>query len=639
MKKKLLKILLSVILLFLILILPVNYWLQHHLINMQMLRSSETVFWQLEQLMESSNADIEAVKEDFSQECLTKARMAAYISQQVPSVVTNIDESIALSKKLNVDELHFFTADGTIFAGTHPEYYGYSFSSGEQMAFFKPMLTNLSLELCQDITPNTAEGKMMQYAAVWQEDGGRIVQIGMKPERVMAEVEKKALPNLLSMIPTTMRGNIHVADADTGIIIASTLEEIVGESLADKSGVSELKDSEIHLDEHWYEGLKYRVAMEKNNGYIFLNTYSASEISQDVLFSTFNVFICLFLLAVVTIIFIMWYMDSRLVRNLNDIVRELRRVETGNLDSISIDTDVPEFKTLLYYINKMLESVQSAIKNFLTVLRKSNAQLGIYETNSFYNLALASDNVFDILRIDKPQNPQSPEALELVRRRIREIQTSSLSDKDESIYRLEANGATYYIRLEEISDEQSKVVWMMDVTDWRNRMSTLQYQSGRDAMTNLYNRRGFAENMQKLFEHPEQLQHAAVVMIDADGLKQINDNYGHLIGDIYLNEISKILTDTGGKNSVCARLGGDEFILFLYGHKSSAELKAVLSAFETDGGQHILHTESGLEIPVRFSFGCSFYPEDELSYHELMRIADERMYQSKRSKKEADAKS
>ena len=158
-------------------------------------------------------------------------------------------------------------------------------------------------------------------------------------------------------------------------------------------------------------------------------------------------------------------------------------------------------------------------------------------------------------------------------------------------------------------------------------------------MTNLYNRRGFAENMQKLFEHPEQLGHAAVVMIDADGLKQINDNYGHLIGDIYLNEISKILTDTGGKNSVCARLGGDEFILFLYGHKSSAELKAVLSAFETDGGQHILHTESGLEIPVRFSFGCSYYPEDELSYHELMRIADERMYQSKRSKKEADAKS
>lgn len=61
------------------------------------------------------------------------------------------------------------------------KYFGLNFRSGEQMQFFLPMLSDRSLELCQDITPNTAEQKLMQYAAVWREDGEGIVQIGMTP--------------------------------------------------------------------------------------------------------------------------------------------------------------------------------------------------------------------------------------------------------------------------------------------------------------------------------------------------------------------------------------------------------------------------------------------------------------------------
>ena len=71
---------------------------------------------------------------------------------------------------MQVDELHLFDTKGKLFSGSVPKYYNYTFESGEQMKFFLPMLKDKSMQLCQEVTPNTAENKLMQYIAVWRED-------------------------------------------------------------------------------------------------------------------------------------------------------------------------------------------------------------------------------------------------------------------------------------------------------------------------------------------------------------------------------------------------------------------------------------------------------------------------------------
>ena len=55
-----------------------------------------------------------------------------------------------------VDEIHLFDDQGTIYSGSAPKYFGYNFDSGTQMEYFKPMLKDKSLTMCQDVTPNTA---------------------------------------------------------------------------------------------------------------------------------------------------------------------------------------------------------------------------------------------------------------------------------------------------------------------------------------------------------------------------------------------------------------------------------------------------------------------------------------------------
>ena len=62
-----------------------------------------------------------------------------------------------------------------------------SFDSGEQIAYFKPILSDYDLVMCQDVTPSTAEARQMMYARCWMEGLSGIVQIGISPERLVEE--------------------------------------------------------------------------------------------------------------------------------------------------------------------------------------------------------------------------------------------------------------------------------------------------------------------------------------------------------------------------------------------------------------------------------------------------------------------
>ena len=107
-----------------------------------------------------------------------------------PEVEYDIDKHQKIASLMSVDEIHFIDDTGTIYSGSIPKYFGYSFDSGEQMAFFKQMLNNKDLTLCQDVTPNTAEAKEMIYAITWNESKTHMVQVGITPKRLLKELKQ-----------------------------------------------------------------------------------------------------------------------------------------------------------------------------------------------------------------------------------------------------------------------------------------------------------------------------------------------------------------------------------------------------------------------------------------------------------------
>lgn len=140
---------------------------------------------------------VSSLKEDY----IVRAKAVAYIINAKPEAETDVDELKKIADLMSVDEIHIFDSTGKIYSGTIPKYYGKSFDSGEQIGYFKPMLEDKTLTMCQDVTPNTSEGKKMMYAITWDETGTRMVQVGIEPVRLLNEVKQNEISSIVENMP------------------------------------------------------------------------------------------------------------------------------------------------------------------------------------------------------------------------------------------------------------------------------------------------------------------------------------------------------------------------------------------------------------------------------------------------------
>lgn len=167
---------------------------------------------------------VKSLKDDY----IVRAKAISYIVDAKPEVEYDVDELQKIAGLMSVDEIHFIDDTGTIYSGSSPKYFGYSFDSGEQMAFFKQMLNNKDLTLCQDVTPNTAEAKEMMYAITWNEAKTHMVQVGITPKRLLKELKRNQISNVVADMPVYKGMEIYVVDAKTKKILGATDASWVG---------------------------------------------------------------------------------------------------------------------------------------------------------------------------------------------------------------------------------------------------------------------------------------------------------------------------------------------------------------------------------------------------------------------------
>ncbi|HZW12556.1 MAG TPA: EAL domain-containing protein [Noviherbaspirillum sp.] len=158
----------------------------------------------------------------------------------------------------------------------------------------------------------------------------------------------------------------------------------------------------------------------------------------------------------------------------------------------------------------------------------------------------------------------------------------------------------------------------------------IRHMAHHDALTGLPNRALLEENLSQAIAHAARHKElTAVLFIDLDNFKRINDSLGHHIGDLLLQGVTRRLHGCLRQDDILARLGGDEFVIVLSSLHHSEEaalvagkaLKALEAPFEAEG--HVLHASG--------SIGISIYPHDGKSVGILMRAADTAMYHAKES--------
>ena len=207
---------------------------------------------------------------------------------------------------------------------------------------------------------------------------------------------------------------------------------------------------------------------------------------------------------------------------------------------------------------------------------------------------------------------------------------------DQPVYRLPGEEERY-IRMESFLREGVVLGIMMDVTSEIVEKQRIERERDEDSLTGLCTRRAFYTQMEELFYGEGPLDHAVIIMMDSDDLKEINDQYGHENGDRYLRRIAQGLMKSSAPHKVISRLSGDEFAVLIYGCESEACLMDYIGEIRRNRDQDCLEMEDGSRVPIRFSMGCAFLGPDGADYHALLRQADERMYQEKRRVKQERA--
>ncbi|WP_309765456.1 MULTISPECIES: GGDEF domain-containing protein [unclassified Caballeronia] len=165
--------------------------------------------------------------------------------------------------------------------------------------------------------------------------------------------------------------------------------------------------------------------------------------------------------------------------------------------------------------------------------------------------------------------------------------------------------------------------------------SEFEHASLHDAMTGLPNRRKLFAALE---ETAEQLggganasaERIAVLYIDLDGFKRVNDTHGHRIGDEFLIAVSRRFRQTVRNSDVVARIGGDEFAVLVREFSSDLELAAIAQRIITC----VAETDARMDLSlVRASIGIASYPDRVTDYWRLVAAADDTMYAVKRNGK------
>lgn len=167
-----------------------------------------------------------------------------------------------------------------------------------------------------------------------------------------------------------------------------------------------------------------------------------------------------------------------------------------------------------------------------------------------------------------------------------------------------------------------------DITARKDTEQKLRYQSTHDILTGLFNRRYFETQLRDMLQ--KNIFPLSMGVADVDGLKRVNDQYGHTVGDRLLKRMASVFKNAVRKGDVVARLGGDEFVILLPNTDENAAQKVLDRLHELLDIENSMTTEAPIQVSIGFATA-----RDMETASQLFHQADQSMYAEKTIRKQA----
>lgn len=563
----------------------------------QINRTAQIMLEQVENIiLANEQSELDTI-DNLKLEYIERANTVAYILEHNEAAQSDIDEQKKIAVMMGIDEIHLFDDKGVIFSGTVPGYYGVSFDSGEQVSYFKPMLDDKSLTMCQDVTPNTAEAKSMMYAITWDRTGTYMVQVGIEPVRLLQELKQNDIHEVVRQIPVYDGVNIYVADIKSGEVLGSSQKSDIGKTVYECGFLNEVDDlSTISKKTVNLNGFTNYCDFRQCGDYIIAVVHSTEANVEGFLFSI-GIEIVWMLIAGSIVIYVLFKLinankkihdQMAIVSSLSDIYYSMHLIDLEDLSIKPLEANE--------LMDKVVEEGQNA-KDMLERIVESAIEDDYKEAvHDFLDISSLRDRL-------KDKNTIVMDAIDL---RVGWLRISFITvetDDDKNV--------TKVILATQVIEEEKK------------REEELAIKANRDELTGLFNRRAYEDDLLNYPDVPVEPDFVYAA-IDINGLKVVNDSYGHAAGDELIEGAAYCLKKTLGNYGRIYRTGGDEFVSMFFA--SEKKLNSVIEDLDMMTAKWRGELVDSLALSIGYVTKREFSIE---TVADMAKIADQRMYQAK----------
>lgn len=583
-------------------------------------------------MMENNKVELASIKMNLNEDYLTRAKAAAYVIEKNPEVLERIEELENLAQLLNVDEIHYIDADGIIRYSSVPEYIGLDFHEGEQTKDFLPLLEKNSRSeyIIQESQPNAAEGKMMKYVGVAVDDKQGIVQVGLEPIRELQAQKRNTYDYIFSRFPTDVGEQFFAIDCGSNELIAHSgegaYEHVEHDEYRDVEGLKQCEDGE------------FVVLRDNTVSYVVTRQYGdvliGASLPRKILYEDLwmNVTMtCLYLLLILAVVIALldYLVSKKVIGGIHSILDELSEITDGNLDTTVAVKGNREFEQLSEGINTMVKSIINTSDRISKIIEMSDIPLAAFEYREDMHRVFVTSGLSELLNLGEKEAAKLYKDGRKFRRKIEQIMESP-AEGEKDVFKMSDK---CYIRIHLSEDNTGYLGVVTDVTTEIDEKHRMKYENDHDQLTGLCRYGYFKKSATELLGKMKENEICAAVMMDLDNFKNINDTYGHDVGDRYLIEFAQIMEQLPKEHCIPARRSGDEFCMFLYGLQGEEEAQALLGKFRESLQENPVELTPEIQQVIGVSGGVAVSVDKKENISDLLRLADEALYRAKKNEK------
>lgn len=472
-----------------------------------------------------------------------------------------------IAKDLNVDEISWYSPDGKIIYSNIDAYLGWQTIKGHPVENFR--ISDKNKFLNEEIRIDTLSGNYSKFGYIRNNDG-TFMQIGLSADKIYNLTEKFNYQNLIEKL--AQRENISrvtFVDKDLKTLADSNVDAVgISYDINKEQEMQEALNGKTSMKDLYYKGtdaepLTIYTPVAKNGE--ITNVLVITFSTEKFFDSIYMLAIKSSIIAIIILSIIYWIQNRNVIKPVNE---------------------------LNQYINEI--DIEKNIKY----------RLALRETDTFFGLALSINNILD----------KAESYFYLLKEQQEELKSSN-EEIFETYEKLAASDEELRAQYEEI---QAYTV------DLENLKQELEYIAYHDSLTNLPNRRYFMDELEK---QTLANKYGAVMLLDLDNFKSINDTLGHDYGDMVLIKIAEKLERLKSEKVFISRFGGDEFFILIEDENDVIIIENYAEKIiNIIRNKLIINTD---EIYISCSMGITLYPFDSNDANELILNADTAMYRVK----------